>query len=515
MGDKLLVSLNEDNIQLPAFAKVIATRTHIDLSDLAFQSTGHCDHSDSREDIHPSLDKIFSTGQFNLISTDNIKNRVELLTHKQISPFEKNKVLVYQYQNRLHTTLLPDAQVESLLTQVDKDRWYSQVEYLASFDRMSDSGLVAAGEWLESEFQNLGLETSRIDLSGYRGFNVLGFKQGVSKPDDWYVVGAHLDSRNANWDDGKPSPGAEDNASGCSGVLEIANVISQYETESSIMFMCFNAEERGLLGSAEIVNLYAGNGNLTKIQAMLNMDMIAYRLGSKNIAVTGTNRSAHLDLVNTIAENGSLYTEIDWQSSLNMCCTDFVSFSNAHIPAATSNQPDISSYFGYHSVNDLPENLDPVLGSGVIKANLATLANMVGVNYQAAVGFDITPAHTGTWYNTDQSGHGLSIEILSDNRIVAFWFVYDDAGNQVWLVGIGTYEGATANLDVMITDSGVFPPYYISDDMVSTSWGSFQFEFIDCNTVNFSWIPVAYNGYAAGSLQMTRLTNVAGLTCEE
>jgi hypothetical protein len=514
MGDKLLVSLNDKHVQLPKFVNIVTTRNNIDLSTLAFQSKGHCDHSISNKESHPILENLFENGQFNLVSTANVRNKSEIFDHKQILPFEKNIVLIYQYENRPHNNLSANSQVENLLAQVDKDRWFSQVEYLASLNRMLDSDLVVAGEWLEDKFQNLGLSTSRIDINNRRGFNILGFKQGTTKPEEWYVVGAHLDSRNQFWNDNLPSPGAEDNASGCSGVLEIANVISQYDTESSIMFICFNAEERGLLGSQDVVNVFSDNGDLSKIKSMLNLDMISYRLGTRNIAVAGTNNSAYQNFANLIAENGNNYTDIDWQISVNMCCTDFLSFSNVQIPAVTSNQPDIFSYFGYHTVNDLPENVDRNLGSDIVKANLATLADLAGIDYESVNTFSITPAHTGLWYDPEQSGHGLNVEILDDNRILAFWYVYDDFGNQVWLLGTGTYEGNTATMEVFITESGVFPPNFVPEDVVSTVWGSFQFEFSDCNNAIFNWTPVAENGFTAGSLSLTRLTKISGLNCE-
>ena len=515
MGENLLVSFNNDKTApLPVFVKIITSKKDIDLSNLAFQSTGHCDHTSSNKDSHPILENLFGNGQFNVVSTTTIKDKSALFSHTQILPFEKNKVLVYQYENRSHKQLLANAQVESLLDQVDKDRWFSQVEYLSSLNRMLDADLVTAGEWLESKFQSLGLTTSRIDTAGHRGFNILGFKQGTTNPDDWYVVGAHLDSRNQNWDDNLPSPGAEDNASGCSGVLEMANVISQYDTESSIMFICFNAEERGLLGSRDVVNVFADNGDLNKVKSMLNLDMISYRLGTRNIAVVGTNISFYQVLANAVADNGNLYTDIDWQVTLNMCCTDFLSFTNELIPAVTTNQPDIVTYFGYHTREDLPENLDLDLGSGIVKANLATLADLVGVDYSSVNSFAITPAHTGLWYDPDQSGHGLNVEILDDNRILAFWYVYDDFGNQIWLLGTGTYEGNTATMEVFITESGVFPPNFVPENVVSTVWGNFQFEFSDCNTATFNWTPIDGNGFTAGSLELTRLSKIAGLNCE-
>ncbi|MGJ8663362.1 MAG: M28 family metallopeptidase, partial [Marinicella sp.] len=179
-------------------------------------------------------------------------------------------------------------------------------------------------------------------------------------------------------------PGAEDNASGCSGVLEMANVISQYETEASIYFMCFIEEESGLLGSKDVVTYLTNQGDISKVKTMINLDMISYRGPGRNTAIAGTNSTSYQSLANDVAANGNLYTEVDWQVNLNMCCTDFVSFGAAGIPAVTTNQPDISSYAGYHTTQDLATNLDPTLAAGVIKANLVTLIDLVGVDFNSS-----------------------------------------------------------------------------------------------------------------------------------
>ena len=56
---------------------------------------------------------------------------------------------------------------------------------------------------------------------------------------------------------------------------------------------------------------------------------------------------------------------------------------------------------------------------------------------------DIRPEHSGTWYNPDQSGHGLSIEVLDDERTIAFWFSYTPNGLPMFLEIIGVNDGHT------------------------------------------------------------------------
>ena len=386
MGDKMLIAADQSALNdMTDSISIITTLKDVNINNLAFQTLGHCDHSGLDEILHSQLDVIYTNNSSQLIDLKSYENKKQVFGHDSIVAFEKNRVLSYQYNNRYEQALLLGAtQTQTLIDAVDPDRWFSQVDYLSSLDRMLESDLVIAGEWLESKFNNLGFVTSRVSLhNNYRGFNVLGFKQGTTRPDDWYVVGAHLDSRNRTWNDSLPSPGAEDNASGCSGVLEVANVISHYDTEASIIFMCFIEEESGLLGSKDVVTKLTSDGDIDKVKTMLNMDMISYRLDDRNVAIAGTNTSLYQSLAETVAANGSLYSDIDWQINLGMCCTDFLSFSNANIPAVTSNQPDIGTYFGYHTVNDLSENVDPILGSGIVKANLATLIDLVGVDFDS------------------------------------------------------------------------------------------------------------------------------------
>ncbi|MBS0582220.1 MAG: hypothetical protein JSS42_03860, partial [Proteobacteria bacterium] len=74
--------------------------------------------------------------------------------------------------------------------------------------------------------------------------------------------------------------------------------------------------------------------------------------------------------------------------------------------------------------------------------------------------FSIVPGITGSWYLPDQSGHGFNVEVLKgpgqDNGFLAFWYVYDNAGNNLWLVGQGSYVGDTATLNVQSGSGGLF-----------------------------------------------------------
>lgn len=127
--------------------------------------------------------------------------------------------------------------------------------------------------------------------------NVLGVVRGADpeKADDYILVGAHFD--HLGWGDDNSlytgverriHPGADDNASGVAGLIELARALAAKPLACSVIFCAFNAEERGLLGSAAYVR--SPPVPLEKTVAMINLDMIG-RLQGKRLNVQGVGTS--------------------------------------------------------------------------------------------------------------------------------------------------------------------------------------------------------------------------------
>ncbi|HEY9401460.1 MAG TPA: M20/M25/M40 family metallo-hydrolase [Pyrinomonadaceae bacterium] len=95
--------------------------------------------------------------------------------------------------------------------------------------------------------------------------NVVAEIRGRERPNEWIIIGAHLDS----WDYGT---GAQDNGTGCAMVLEAARAIAALGTppRRSIRFALWGGEEQGLIGSAAYVRAHAGE--LKDCVAALNTD---------------------------------------------------------------------------------------------------------------------------------------------------------------------------------------------------------------------------------------------------
>ncbi|MEW6144947.1 MAG: M28 family peptidase [Thermodesulfobacteriota bacterium] len=137
----------------------------------------------------------------------------------------------------------------------------------------------------------------RVDLVTVRGesSNVLGFLPG-SDPvlkNQVVVIGAHYDhlGRGQNYSDPRPGKGrvyngADDNASGVSGLLELGEYFarSTHRLKRSLLFIAFSGEEIGLLGSSFYIEHPAIPAENTV--AMINMDMIG-RLRENKLTVLG------------------------------------------------------------------------------------------------------------------------------------------------------------------------------------------------------------------------------------
>jgi hypothetical protein len=136
-------------------------------------------------------------------------------------------------------------------------------------------------------------------------------------------------------------------------------------------------------------------------------------------------------------------------------------------------------------------------------ASVATIASAV----------DIGPGFTGAWYDPQQSGHGLFLEVLPQNKLLAFWFTFNPEGTQQsWFGGVGSYAGDTATVPVALTTGGRWIPNFDASKIVNNAWGTLTFTFSDCNSGRVDFAST-YPGYGNNRMALTRLTLPAGLTC--
>ena len=120
------------------------------------------------------------------------------------------------------------------------------------------------------EFANTAGLSMRLFANVSRGdattYNVLAESAG-GDPNNVIMAGAHLDSVAAG-------PGINDNGSGSSALLEVAEQMSKLKLANKTRFAWWGAEEDGLVGSTNYVNGLS-DADLEKIEMYLNFDMVA------------------------------------------------------------------------------------------------------------------------------------------------------------------------------------------------------------------------------------------------
>src|SRR5210317_2285210 len=126
---------------------------------------------------------------------------------------------------------------------------------------------------------------------------------------------------------------------------------------------------------------------------------------------------------------------------------------------------------------------------------------------------DVRPEHSGAWYNPEQSGHGLSIEVLDDERTIAFWFAYTLDGLPMFLEINGVNDGHTVTGPAYYNE-GMIWRQFDPDTLNKEVWGEISIEFLGCNSAILTWSS-NIEGYGDGQVEMERLTYVAGLECED
>jgi hypothetical protein len=245
-----------------------------------------------------------------------------------------------------------EASILNIVNQVRLDSYTAYLDNKLHAHNGDNRGFGAAHDAARTDiysmFTSFGLTTT-LDPFTYSGstyYNVTAIRPGATNPNSYVILGAHYDSAS--------NAGADDDASGVAAVLEAARVLSNYSFASTLVFVAFDREEQGLVGSAAWAGfpLYAG----ATIAGMLELDMIAYNplgalYGSNSAAVYtvgGIANSASTALVNAIV-NYSGGLSVAYQGSTSR--SDHASF-NSRGPSTLLIESNWTSNPHYHKVTD-------------------------------------------------------------------------------------------------------------------------------------------------------------------
>lgn len=202
--------------------------------------------------------------------------------------------------------------IAPLLAGVDAARIEATVRTLVGFGTRhtlsrtdSDTeGVGAARRWLVAQFEAIAATSNgRMVVTRQEAtvpcarpgmptqvpiVNVVATLRGSSDAERVYVVGGHYDSRNASGEDKEgPAPGAVDDASGTAVALEACRVLAATTFPATIVFVAYDAEEHGLLGSSSHAAALLASG--ARVDGMLGCDIVGNTLG-----MDGVRRDRHV-----------------------------------------------------------------------------------------------------------------------------------------------------------------------------------------------------------------------------
>lgn len=292
-------------------------------------------------------------------------------------------------------------EVASRVAAVTPGRWEADVATLAGWNRYTrGSEILQARDWLVAQFgalPDLTVTTEQFTVGPTTAWNVVAMRTGTTSPDDWYVIGGHYDSTSENTS--LAAPGAEDNASGCAGVLEMARVLTETPTAATLMFTCFAGEEQGLYGSEAQVSNLAATGDDAKVRAMLNMDMIAYT-SDADLDVLLESEEFVAGLVGTFEDAAAEFTDLRTVTSFFAWGSDHVPYLDHGLEAVLAIENDYGSYPHYHRTTDTPDRLTTDMAVETLKMNVAVIAHLAGSDggFVFADGFE--SGTMGRWSQT-------------------------------------------------------------------------------------------------------------------
>lgn len=150
-------------------------------------------------------------------------------------------------------------------------------------------------------------------------------------------------------------------------------------------------------------------------------------------------------------------------------------------------------------------------GSASVLQVFSTTTRIAGSGIQA--GF------SGSWFEPENSGHGLTVQVLdgtsptAPDRLYAIWNVYDNQGNQAWVFGVGEIDGNESTLDAFITENGAFPPLFSADQPDVRPWGSMTLSFDSCTSGELQYSSDFAGFNASDTIDLGRLTEIKNQDC--
>lgn len=216
--------------------------------------------------------------------------------------------------------------------------------------------------------------------SAYHLKNVVCVKPGSTN--NTIIISAHYDNRMEDIDNiTARAPGADDNASGVSALLEAARILSNVSLHHSIIFVLFPGEEQGKWGSTQFAD-YIDKADVD-LDLLINLDMVGFSPDETNdLLIEYDNGNVVQDndkysravanFVKDIAEN---HTDLNATLGL-LGNSDYLPFEALGYTVIGLHDDGVTKNPNHHTMNDTPDFLNYEYLASVTELTLATILRL-------------------------------------------------------------------------------------------------------------------------------------------
>lgn len=276
------------------------------------------------------------------------------------------------YNKRNHTLSFSQApemtersEITEALAQLDANKIRGTVEFLSSFPTRFNRGsnpnnhikpfMDRLSEIAKQANYPIHIETISHSSTPQKSIKLT--IQGATRPSEIIVLGGHLDSINGFFGWGK-APGADDNASGSSALVEALRVLTlQPQPERTIEFYWYAGEESGLLGSAEIAK--AAKEEKKDIIAVLQLDMTMFPGDGVLKIASMTDFTSRWLREYLISANNTYFKATIQEDECGYGCSDHASWFRQGFPTLFPTESKFASSFkNIHTEKDV---ISPVM----------------------------------------------------------------------------------------------------------------------------------------------------------
>lgn len=344
-----------------------------------------------------------------------------------------NSAFVFAQTNPKIVSIVNKVNIDSLFEDLKALSGEKQIKLSTGVTSISSRaynnyGNLFAEEYLQIRLKQYGLKTTLQTFDGGGG-NIIAVQQGTTKADQQIIICAHFDDKPSQG----PAPGADDNGSGTAAVLEAARILSQYQTEYTIVYALWDNEEIGLLGSY----YYAQQASLKKdsIVAVINMDMIGWDSNNDNLAEIHTKGISNSNLIasNMIKINSDYGIGLQF-AVINPGSTssDHSSFWKFNYSAVLLIEGYYSGDFNlwYHKSYDNISYINKTYYEKCTKVSIGTLAYYAGIQSATSIKQSLPTNFSLSQNYPNPFNPSTKIKYSIENQSHVRLIVYDALGRQ-------------------------------------------------------------------------------------